>query len=101
VGKRPCSITPDVREARSQLSRETGLGGVGEFGAVDRFIITTEGPNFEELDEAELPELPNQGGPIETKFGTCIVTSTESLSEQEATPARSSAGSPDRMCRAS
>ena len=34
---------------------------------------------FEDLDNVELPTLPQPGDPIETKIGRCIVTSTESM----------------------
>jgi hypothetical protein len=49
-----------------------------------RYIITIEGPNFESVDNVELPGPPQPGEPIETNLGTCIVTSTESMpSESE------------------
>ena len=44
---------------------------------VQRFIITIEGPNWTDSDEAELLQLPREGEPIETKLGTCTVTSSE------------------------
>jgi hypothetical protein len=46
---------------------------------VQRFIITIEGPNWEDLDEVELPQLPPEGETIETKYGTCLVTRSEAL----------------------
>jgi len=46
---------------------------------VPRFILTVEGPNLEDLDEIELPRLPLEGDPVSTRFGMCLVTSTESL----------------------
>jgi hypothetical protein len=48
---------------------------------VARFIITIEGPGFTDLEEIELPLIPEVGDAIETKFGTCIVTRAESLSD--------------------
>jgi hypothetical protein len=48
---------------------------------VQRFILTVEGPNLHDSEEIELPRLPSEGDPIETRFGTCIVTSTEVLPE--------------------
>jgi hypothetical protein len=44
-----------------------------------RYIISIEGPNFEGVDNVELPAPPQPGEPIETNLGTCIVTSTESM----------------------
>jgi hypothetical protein len=48
---------------------------------LQQFILTVEGSNFEELDEIELPRLPQEGDPIETKLGTCFVVRTESAAE--------------------
>ncbi|HEY2372299.1 MAG TPA: hypothetical protein VGH82_07095 [Gaiellaceae bacterium] len=42
-----------------------------------RFIMTVEGPNLSDVSEIELPALPSEGEPIETRFGTCIVSSVE------------------------
>jgi hypothetical protein len=44
-----------------------------------RFILTVEGPNLEDLEEIELPSLPQEGEPIETRFGTCVIVRTEAL----------------------
>jgi hypothetical protein len=46
---------------------------------VHRFIITIEGPGWTESDEVELPKPPDEGEPIETKVGTCVVTHAELL----------------------
>jgi len=46
-------------------------------------MITIDGPNFQDLQEAEVPRLPEEGEPIETKYGTCVVTSVESLPASE------------------
>ena len=48
-----------------------------------RFIITIEGPGWTELDEKELPGPPDEGEPIETKVGTCVVTQAELLPESD------------------
>jgi len=45
-----------------------------------RFIVTVEGSNLTDIEEIELPALPSEGDPIETRFGTCVVVSTEVLS---------------------
>jgi len=44
-----------------------------------RFVVTVEGPNLEDLEEIELPRLPQEGDPIETRFGTCVVVRTEAV----------------------
>jgi hypothetical protein len=46
-----------------------------------RFILTVEGPNLEDLEEIELPSLPQEGDPIETRFGTCVVVRTEAVGD--------------------
>ena len=48
---------------------------------MQRFIVTVEGLPLEEFEEIELPRLPTQGEPIETRYGTCIVTQTEDSEE--------------------
>jgi hypothetical protein len=49
--------------------------------ALQRFIVTVEGLPLEEIEEIELPRLPAEGEPIETRYGTCIVTRTETAAE--------------------
>jgi len=39
--------------------------------------MTVEGPNLNDVSEIELPALPSEGEPIETRFGTCIVSSVD------------------------
>lgn len=50
---------------------------------MNHVIITIEGQNFEDFEEAELLQLPIEGEPIETKYGTCIVTRAEALPPDE------------------
>jgi hypothetical protein len=50
---------------------------------MNQVMITIEGQNFEDFEEAELHELPAEGEPIETKYGTCIVTRAETLPPEE------------------
>jgi hypothetical protein len=45
--------------------------------SVLRFTVTIEGSNWEDFEEVELPRLPEEGETIETKYGTCLVISTE------------------------
>jgi hypothetical protein len=44
---------------------------------MQRYVVIIEGANLEEIEETELLALPNEGDPIETKFGTCLVVKTE------------------------
>jgi hypothetical protein len=44
---------------------------------MQRYILEVEGPNLEDMQEIELLRLPEAGDPIETRFGTCVVTRTE------------------------
>jgi hypothetical protein len=46
---------------------------------LQRFIVAVEGPNLNDVEEAELLDLPHEGDPIETRYGTCVVTATELL----------------------
>jgi hypothetical protein len=48
---------------------------------VQRFIVTIEGPGWSDLDELELADLPNEGEPIQTKLGLCLVTHADRLPE--------------------
>lgn len=50
---------------------------------MQRFTVTIEGPNWEDVAEIELPRLPSEGETIETKYGTCLVTHSESSSKTE------------------
>jgi hypothetical protein len=50
---------------------------------MNRYIlmIDMEGAGVD-VGEIELPRLPNDGDPIETKYGTCLVTSTKDEPER-------------------
>jgi hypothetical protein len=41
---------------------------------VYRVTVQIEGTNWQDFQELELPALPREGDPIETRYGTCIVT---------------------------
>jgi hypothetical protein len=45
--------------------------------SVLRYILEVEGPNIDEIESIELLGLPQEGEPIETNYGTCVVTRTE------------------------
>jgi hypothetical protein len=45
---------------------------------IQRFIVTIEGPGWEDVQDVELPRAPREGDPIETHYGTCIVTKVDS-----------------------
>jgi hypothetical protein len=45
----------------------------------ERFILAVEGPNLEDIEEIELLRLPTEGEPIQTRYGTCIVTRLETM----------------------
>ena len=49
---------------------------------LQRFIVTVEGLPLEGIEEIELPRLPAEGEPIETRYGTCIITRTETTAEE-------------------
>jgi hypothetical protein len=48
---------------------------------LERFIVVVEGLPLEEIEEIELLLPPAEGEPIETRYGTCIVTRTEGAAE--------------------
>ncbi len=48
---------------------------------LQRYIVTVEGPNLSDMEEAELLALPHAGDPIETRYGTCVVTATEVVTD--------------------
>jgi hypothetical protein len=44
---------------------------------IARFIVTIEGPGWTEVEDVELPRLPDVGESLETKFGTMLVADAE------------------------
>ena len=44
---------------------------------IARFIVTIEGPGWTEVEDIEMPRLPDEGESLETKFGTMVVASAE------------------------
>ncbi|HEU5065689.1 MAG TPA: hypothetical protein VFT86_07340 [Gaiellaceae bacterium] len=78
---------PDPARAGSVARRELGhlslpLTSHGpaeacDHGLIQRFIVTIEGPGWEDVQDVEMPRLPGEGEAIETRYGTCIVTKVE------------------------
>jgi hypothetical protein len=46
---------------------------------MQQFIVTIEGPNFTDVEDVEMLRLPSAGEPIETKYGTALVTQADLL----------------------
>jgi hypothetical protein len=44
---------------------------------IARFIVTIEGPGWTDVEDVELPRLPDEGESLETKFGTMLVAQAE------------------------
>ena len=42
-----------------------------------------QGKNWEDVDDVELPRLPTESEPIETKYGKCLVTHVELMPDSE------------------
>jgi hypothetical protein len=45
--------------------------------ALERFLVTVEGPNLSDVSEVELVGVPEEGETLETRLGTCVVTRVE------------------------
>ena len=48
---------------------------------MQRFTVTIEGAGWTDVQQLELPRLPRVGELIETKYGTCTVTHSESTAD--------------------
>lgn len=48
---------------------------------MQRFVVAIEGTDWDDVEEVELSEAPHEGDTIETKYGTCLVTSIEAVSD--------------------
>jgi hypothetical protein len=42
---------------------------------VKSFEVVIQGPNWEDVQQLELLEIPQEGDTLETRYGTCLVTS--------------------------
>ena len=47
-------------------------------------MLTIQGENWEDIDDAERPQPPREGEPIETKYGKCLVTHVEPMPDNPA-----------------
>jgi hypothetical protein len=50
---------------------------------MDRILVTIDGPNFQDVEEAEVLRLPEEGELIDTKYGSCVVTGVEPLPDSD------------------
>jgi hypothetical protein len=48
-----------------------------------RYLITIEGPGWQDHEELELPRIPAKDDVIETKYGTCLVVRAEASPASE------------------
>jgi hypothetical protein len=42
-----------------------------------RFLVAIEGSNWNDFQDMELQDAPREGDSIETRYGTCVVTSVQ------------------------
>jgi hypothetical protein len=49
-----------------------------------RFMLVIQGENWEDIDDAERPQPPGEGEPIETKYGKCLVSHVEPMPDNPA-----------------
>ena len=73
-----------TKESSTAASRVTSsrLGEVpappqSDHALIARFIVTIEGPGWTEVEDVEMPRLPDEGESLETKFGTMLVAHAE------------------------
>ena len=50
---------------------------------MQQFTVTIEGPGWEDVEDLELPGLPDEGDRIETRYGTCLVMRAELMPDHE------------------
>jgi hypothetical protein len=55
------------------------LADIATLAVMRHYIVTIEGPNFDDVEEIELPTPPDDGELVDTKYGTCVVTAVEQL----------------------
>jgi hypothetical protein len=42
-----------------------------------RFSVVIEAPSWKDVQDMELPDAPEEGDTIETRYGTCVVTDVD------------------------
>ena len=65
-----------MRVASSRLGESTAPRSCDHV-LIARFIVTIEGPGWTEVEDIEMPRLPDEGESLETKFGTMLVAKAE------------------------
>ena len=80
---KPCEVTNECSHVGQGVHAVVGTAAPGGaiMSAMRRFMVTIEESNWEDVDDVELLELPREGDTFETKYGTCIVTHAELLSD--------------------
>jgi hypothetical protein len=48
-----------------------------------RYLITIEGPGWQDHEELELPRIPAEDDAIETRYGTCLVVRAEAAAPND------------------
>lgn len=44
---------------------------------MQRFSVVIEAPSWKDVQDMELPDAPDEGDTIETRYGTCVVTGVD------------------------
>jgi hypothetical protein len=70
------SSTAAARVTSSRLGESIAPGSC-DHALIARFIVTIEGPGWTEVEDIEMPRLPDEGESLETKFGTMLVAHAE------------------------
>ena len=82
LGPNPAvSVSPPSTIVRS--GHVSPLVSIVRHHLMQRFTVTIEGAGWKDVQELELPRLPREGELIETKYGTCRVTHSESVAKTE------------------
>jgi hypothetical protein len=59
------------------LAVNVGRPPACDHAGIPRFIVTIEGPGWTDVQDLELPRLPDEGQSLETKYGTLLVAHAE------------------------
>jgi hypothetical protein len=63
--------------SRASAGTFVGADAACNHALIARFIVTIEGPGWTDVEDVELPRLPDKGESLETKFGTLLVADAE------------------------